>query len=299
MRPLGWIERTLHAGRIGGSLWADRHGAWARGTYELVVFGLKQAWACLFGTLMLMLLLATHLWYPADALIARYDVLVIAAVAIQLGLLVTGMETWDEAKVILIYHVVGTVMEIFKTHMGSWSYPEHSVLRMAGVPLFSGFMYAAVGSYIARVWRLFDFEFTRYPRRRWTAALALAIYVNFFSHHAVADARWLLFAVTALLFARTWVHFRIDVVHRRMPLLLGFALVAVFIWLAENLGTFVHAWVYPAQHSGWRMVSPAKLGSWYLLMIISFVLVTVVNRPRAYGSSESGHRFEQQRMHSE
>ena len=31
---------------------------------------------------------------------------------------------------------------------------------------------------------------------------------------------------------------------------------------------------------GWQLVSPAKLGSWYLLMYISFVLVAAVHRPR-------------------
>jgi hypothetical protein len=42
--------------------------------------------------------------------------------------------------VILIYPVVGTVMELFKTHMCSWTYPEPALIRIAGVPLFSGFM---------------------------------------------------------------------------------------------------------------------------------------------------------------
>ena len=54
--------------------------------------------------------------------------------------------------------LVGTVMEMFKTGVGSWIYPEPSFFRIGGVPLFSGFMYAAVGSYIARAWRLFDFQ---------------------------------------------------------------------------------------------------------------------------------------------
>ena len=67
------------------------------------------------------------------------------------------LETWREARVILIFHVVGTVMELFKTSAGSWVYPEASLLHIGAVPLFSGFMYAAVGSYIARVWRIFDF----------------------------------------------------------------------------------------------------------------------------------------------
>ena len=37
-------------------------------------------------------------------------------------------------------------MEVFKTEAGSWTYPEDNLLRIGGVPLFSGFMYAAVGS---------------------------------------------------------------------------------------------------------------------------------------------------------
>jgi len=83
------------------------------------------------------------------------------AILIQLLMLLFKLETWEEARIILIFHIVGTVMEIFKTHMGSWIYPEPSVLRIMGVPLFSGFMYACVGSYIARVWRIFDFRFDR------------------------------------------------------------------------------------------------------------------------------------------
>ena len=66
-----------------------------------------------------------------------------------------------------------------------------------------------------------------------------------------------------------------------MPLLLGLVLVALFIWFAENMGTFARAWVYPSQGDGWHPVSLAKLGSWYLLMLISFVLVAAVHRGKA------------------
>jgi uncharacterized membrane protein YoaT (DUF817 family) len=65
-----------------------------------------------------------------------------------------------------------------------------------------------------------------------------------------------------------------------MPLLVGFFLVALFIWFAENLATFARAWIYPQQTHGWSMVKWQKLGAWYLLMIISFVLVSLVSRPR-------------------
>ena len=59
-----------------------------------------------------------------------------------------------------------------------------------------------------------------------------------------------------------------------------FILVALFIWGAENIGTWSRAWIYPAQAHGWVPVSFAKLGSWYLLMIISVVLVTWISPPR-------------------
>jgi len=258
----------------------DPGTGWRLALYEFLLFGFKQGWACLFGGLLLALLLGTHLFYPDGAPLHRYDFLTLAALAIQAGMLVFRLETWREARVILIFHVVGTVMELFKTQAGSWTYPEASVLHIGAVPLFSGFMYAAVGSYIARVWRIFDFRFTHYPPAWVTWALAAAIYVNFFAHHFTIDLRWGLFAATALIFARTRVHFRNWRVHRWMPLLVGFGLVALFIWFAENIATFANAWNYPGQEDGWRMVSLAKYGSWYLLMLISFVLVTLVQPVR-------------------
>jgi uncharacterized membrane protein YoaT (DUF817 family) len=190
------------------------------------------------------------------------------------------LESVQEAKVIFAFHIVGTIMEVFKISVGSWIYPEPSLLRIAGVPLFSGFMYASVGSYLARVWRTFDFHFTHYPPRWATVALATLIYVNFFAHHWLPDIRLFLFAAVGALYWRCTVWFKSDRKVRGLPMLLGFVLVALFIWFAENIGTYSHAWIYPAQHAGWRPVSFAKIGSWFLLMIISFVLVSVVRAPQ-------------------
>lgn len=248
--------------------------------YEFLLFGFKQGWACLFGGLMLGLLLATHLFYPADAALARYDFLTLAALVIQLAMLAFRLETLEEAKVILAFHLVGTVMELFKTSAGSWLYPEPNLLRIGGVPLFSGFMYAAVGSYLARVWRIFDFRFGAYPNRALAALLAVTVYVNFFAHHWLPDVRLALFAAMGLLFWRTRVWFRVWREDRWMPLLLGWLLVALFIWFAENIGTFSRAWLYPSQQHGWALVHPAKLGAWYLLMYISFILVAAVHKPQ-------------------
>ena len=254
-----------------------RLNGWA---YEFLLFGLKQAWACLFGGLMLALIVGTHLWWPSGAALARYDVLVLAALAIQVALLALKLERWDEAAVIGVFHGVGTAMEVFKTAHGSWIYPEPGLLKIAGVPLFSGFMYACVGSYIARAWRLMDFRFTGYPPIWTTWTLAILAYLNFFTHHYGPDIRIGLFVASAVIFGRTWVVFTPDRTPRRMPLLLGFVLVALFIWLAENLGTLAGAWAYPSQRHGWTMVSPGKLGAWYLLMLLSYVLVTAVHKPR-------------------
>lgn len=248
---------------------------------EFLVFGVKQAWACLFGGLLLAGLIATAYLYPENSSLSRYDSLVLYAVSIQALFLITKLERPSEALVILIFHVVGTIMEVFKTEAGSWTYPEDSLLRIGSVPLFSGFMYAAVGSYLARASRVFDFRWQSYPWRGWTALLATAIYLNFFTHHYIWDLRYILFTATIALFWRTKVHYRVWRWRHQMPLLVGFILVSLFIWIAENIGTYTRTWLYPGQDESWHMVSFSKMGSWYLLMILSWVLVTLVHRPRA------------------
>lgn len=269
------IDAWAHR-RLGG---VPEHG-WRARAVEFVVFVLKQAWACIFGAALLAAIVAAKLWYPDDAALARNDALVLAAVGIQFAMLVFRLETVREASVILMFHVVGTAMEIFKTDVGSWVYTGDGVLHIAGVPLYSGFMYAAIGSYMVRVYRLFDLRFDRYPRRWITAVLAALIYANFFSHHWIWDFRVVLFAATFVIFGFCTMYVRIYRATVQLPILLSFVGVAFFIWVAENIGTWANAWQYPHQESGWEIVSLAKLGSWFLLMIISVVLVAWVYPPR-------------------
>lgn len=246
--------------------------------YEFLRFGMKQAWACLFGGAMVALMIGTYLWYPASAFLPRYDFLFLAALAIQAGLLIFRLETLEEAKIIFIYHVVGTAMEIFKTSVGSWIYPEEAFFRIGGVPLFTGFMYACIGSYTCRAWRLFHFRFESHPPLWTLAVLSAAVYVNFFSHHYLPDIRILLFGCAAVLLFRTKIYFTNWRTPRWMPLLLGLFLVALFIWIAENVGTATRTWIYPNQTQGWSMVSLGKLGSWFLLLLLSWTLVVTVKR---------------------
>jgi uncharacterized membrane protein YoaT (DUF817 family) len=280
MSPKDWIKNRVADLDVAVRPWAERSRL-NTAAYEFLLFGLKQAWACLFGAAMLAMLVGTHFLWPQDALLARYDFLVLAALGLQVLLLATRLERWDEAVVIAIFHLVGTVMEVFKTAHGSWIYPEPSLLRIGGVPLFSGFMYACIGSYLARAWRLFELRFINYPPVWAPWLLAVLAYLNFFTHHYVADIRLGLYALSVVLFGRAWFVFTVDRKPRRMPMLLGLVLVAVFIWFAENLGTFASAWIYPHQRHGWQWVPIAKLGAWYLLMMLSFVLVSLLHRPEA------------------
>ena len=259
-----------------------RLGDWARARLpyalaEFVMFVLKQGWACLFGGLLLAAIIATKLVWQPDWPLQRYDFLFLFALSTQAIFLWTKLETWEEARVILLFHLTGTAMEWFKVSAGSWTYPEAGVFVILNVPLFSGFMYAAVGSYIARVIRVFDMRFAPYPPFSLTVLFAAAIYVNFFAHHVLPDIRIALFLASAMLYARTKVWFRIHDRHWWMPMPLASLLSAFALWVAENVGTATGTWLYSGQSLG-QPVNFAKLGSWYLLLYVAFVTVTLVTR---------------------
>lgn len=289
-----WAHRRLATGRrplhSAGAVQQPcaRKSTTAHALTEFTVFVLKQAWACLFGAAMLAALVLTHFLYPAEAGLSRSDALVIIAIGIQVVMVVGRLETGRELWVIVIFHVVGTGMELFKTSVGSWSYGGDGVLFIGSVPLYTGFMYAAVGSYLARVFKLFHLRFSHYPPIWLTALIGVAIYANFFfAHHYLPDIRWLLVAAVLVVWGRCMMHFRNhrDQPYRRMPVLVSFIGVAFFIWIAENIGTYTGSWIYPHQNDGWELVSISKLVAWFLLMIISVVLVTLVYRPQPLASS--------------
>lgn len=241
------------------------------------MFVLKQRWACLFGGLLLTAIIASkYVWQP-DWPIHRYDALFLFAITTQAAFLWFKLETWEEARVIVLFHLTGTAMELFKVGAGSWAYPEPGLIKLLDVPLFSGFMYAAVGSYMARVIRIFDMRFAPYPPFLWTVMLAVAIYVNFFAHHFLPDIRWGLVVATLVLFWRTRIWYRISQVDRWMPLPVAAAMSSVSLWVAENVGTATGTWLYSGQRPD-HWVSFGKLSSWYLLLYVAFITVTLVSR---------------------
>jgi len=248
---------------------------------ELLAFGLKQARACLFAGLFLsavFLIPKAGLWG-----LPRYDVLLIIALALQAGMVLSGLETLDELKAVSLFHLIGFALEVFKTSSAiqSWSYPDAAVTKVFGVPLFSGFMYAAVGSYIIQAWRLFDLRVRHHPPAWMAWLIAVLIYANFFTHHVIGDYRWYLAAVALGLFARTSVSFRSLETTRRMPLLLSFVLIGFFIWLAENISTFFGVWAYPDQLGAWSVVHVGKWSSWALLVLMTFTIVASLKHIKA------------------
>lgn len=244
-----------------------------RWVWEFWFFGLKNARSCLFVGLFFAAVFAM----PRGGIwgIPRYDLLLIAALAIQFAMVVTRLETWDELKAITLFHVVGFALEVFKTSSGikSWAYPDFAYTKLWGVPLFSGFMYAAVGSYIIQAWRLFELRILHHPPYWMAALIAVLIYANFFTHHYIGDYRWYLAACALGLYARTTVLYRPLDRDRRMPLLLAFVLIGFFIWLAENISTFAGVWSYPNQLGAWSTVHVGKWSSWSMLVVMTFTIV--------------------------
>ena len=240
---------------------------------EFLYFGAKEARACLF----VVLFFAAVFSIPRGGLcgMPRYDVLLVIAILIQVAMVWAKLETFDELKAICLFHVIGFVLEVFKTSAGirSWAYPDFAYTKVLGVPLFSGFMYAAVGSYVIQAWRLLDVRIRHHPPY-WMAGLnALLIYSNFFTHHYIGDYRWYIAACTLGLYARATVIFRPLDRDRSMPLLLAFVLIGFFIWLAENISTFFGVWRYPNQIGAWAVVHLGKWSSWSLLVIMTFTIV--------------------------
>ncbi|MBA0180204.1 DUF817 domain-containing protein [Pectobacterium carotovorum] len=240
---------------------------------EFLYFGAKEARACIFVGLFFLAVFSVPKagWFA----IPRYDLLLIFAIVIQGWMIASKLETWDELKAVTLFHLVGFALEVFKTSSGirSWSYPDFAYTKVLGVPLFAGFMYASVGSYIIQSWRLFDLKIRHHPPYWLATLVALLIYANFFTHHYIGDYRWYIAALAVWLYARTTVIFTPYDRERRMPLSLAFILIGFFIWLAENISTLFSVWSYPEQLGAWSMVHVGKWSSWALLVIMTFTIV--------------------------
>ncbi|OGZ06131.1 MAG: hypothetical protein A2845_01810 [Candidatus Lloydbacteria bacterium RIFCSPHIGHO2_01_FULL_49_22] len=255
---------------------------WRTYFIELQHFFIANLRASYFGVFLLSVFLLTEI--ITVPLISRYDFIFLAAVGFQICALVFRFENRREFFVIILFHILATGMELFKTHpaIGSWIYPGvgSAIFVLGSVPLFSGFLYSSIGSYISRAFVFLKLEYEHFPAYYHTWILATLIYLNFFTHHFFYDIRYLLFIYIFIIFFKTKVHFEVYRKKRTMPFLLTVFLTALFVWIAENIGTLTHIWLYPNQLEYWHLVSLHKIGSWFLLLILSFALVSIIYRDK-------------------
>lgn len=242
----------------------------------MVWFVRQESLACIFPwSLLLCMVLTKHIAVPG---IPRYDAILLFALILQYALYRMGWESDREVKVIATFHILGLLMELYKTSLGCWAYPEYSWLRIGRVPIYSGFLYASVASYCCQAWRRLDLQIKRWPPAWEVIVLACAIYGNFFTERRLGDMRWALIPLVFLIFARTTVRIGFPSGVRALPLAVGFLGVGFAIWIAENIGTHTGAWRYPYQQHGWMMVDFGKLSSWFLLIVVTFIIVAQLKR---------------------
>ncbi|WP_232698969.1 DUF817 domain-containing protein [Brevibacillus daliensis] len=250
-----------------------------------VSFTYHQAMSCLFPVgIFILLALSQIISIPG---LPRYDFLLIGCLIIQGLMIYFRLESRQEILVICVFHLIGLALEIFKVHMGSWSYPEEAYTMIAGVPLYSGFMYASVASYICQAWRRLHLSLTNWPLSFLTITLGASIYFNFFWHHFWIDVRWFLMAILFIIFWKTKVYFTLLDKRFYMPLTLSYFLIGFFIWIAENIATLLGAWQYPNQSNGWELVHISKISSWFLLIIVSFIIVAQLKHVKGHLSSSA------------
>ena len=249
---------------------------------EIWYFFIANLRASYFGVFLLSIFLATEI--ITIPFVSRYDFIFLAAVGFQICALIFQFERLREFFVILLFHMLATGMELFKTHpaIGSWTYPGigNAIFTLGTVPLFTGFLYSAIGSYISRAFLFLKLSYGRFPAYIHLWILAALIYLNFFTHHFFYDLRYLLSVYILVIFSRTKVCFRVYHKERSMPFLLTAFLTALFIWIAENIGTYTSIWLYPSQLKYWHLVSLNKIGSWFLLLVLSFALVSIIYRDK-------------------
>ena len=243
---------------------------------NLLLFTYLQALSCVFPVIIFAALALSKL--VTIPLIPRYDLILLMCIVGQIFMLTSKLETWDEFKVICLFHIIGLCLELYKVHMGSWSYPEEAYSKVGGVPLYSGFMYASVASYICQSWRRMNLHMYSWPKPFLAVGISVLIYLNFFTHHFTYDIRWVLKFLLLIIFFRTVVTFQLQEKVFKMPMILAFLLIGFFIWIAENIVTFLGAWQYPNQAETWSLVHIGKISSWFLLVIISVIIVAQLKR---------------------
>ena len=184
-----------------------------------------------------------------------------------------GVNRWEDALPMGLVFLLGIGLELQKTRLGAWDYAEGGVLMLGAKPLFVGFMYAAVASYVIRSLRLKELTVVLLPH--WSVALGFSavIYGAFFVNLPIWF-RPILLVVAVFAFQRARV---IAPSGSWLPVPVALGLAALLLWVAENVGTFTGTWTYRGQSPG-ELVTFSKIGAWFLLLNVVFWVVTYTTR---------------------
>ncbi len=241
---------------------------YTRPPIEFLCFSLKQLVGITFG---LSLVVGFLLTVGNDY---RYDILFIYALVVQVILFKIGFESKRDILVVTIFHLIGLSMELIEVSINhSWAYTSSGIFYIASVPIFTGFMYASVGSYMAKEFKLLKLKVEKMPSTKFLILYSIAIYANFILNNHIYDFRYVLIIIMFILYMRVDLRFTPANKSYKFNLPLAFILIGFFIWIAENISTFLGIWTYPNQVPVWHMVHISKITSWMLLSIVSFNLV--------------------------
>lgn len=261
---------------------ASTERTWVFWVKQFFLFGYLQALSCVFPVIIFISLAVSTI---VDIPLPRYDLMLLICIVAQVVMYKAGLETRDELLVITLFHILGVIMEFHKVRHGSWSYPEEAFTKVYGVPLYAGFMYASVGSYICQAWRNFQLQPIHWPSTFAAIVCGASVYGNFFTNAFIPDLRWYIVVVLLAVFYKTSIRFVLNHRSYHMPAIVAFVLIGFFIWLGENIATFFGAWKYAYQHKGWKMVTWHKLSSWSLLVIVSIIIVGELKKLKERWSS--------------
>lgn len=159
-----------------------------------------------------------------------------------------------------------------KEDSGNKSY-NSGIFYIASVPIFTGFMYASIGSYMAKEFKLLKLRVEKMPSNIVLIIFSIAIYANFILNNHIFDFRYILIIVMLVLYSPVDLYFTLGRIEYKFNLPLAFFLIGFFIWIAENISTYLGIWSYPNQVPIWHFVHFSKITSWMLLSIVSFNLV--------------------------
>ncbi len=220
--------------------------------------------------------------------IPRYDLLFGLCLGIQILMVKAKMESWRDAGVVAVFHLLGLGLEIYKVNQGSWSYPEFSYLKVFGAPIYSGFMHGSVASFMCLAWKQFNLKSSGWllPNQSWP--IAIVTYALFFMSQATTQFRLSTLVVVLLFFWQCKVHYTIHRQRYQMPMPLSFVLIGFMIWVAENIATYLGAWKYPYQLEVWQPVHAGKIVSWTLLMIVSLIIVAEYKKHLGHLTEKNG-----------